>query len=516
MVGSDADIRRAGQLTVYELFQARVRGDPGALAIEAGGRRVSRGELDGRVRRLARLLQCRGVGPGDRIALLSENRVEFVECMLAAAALGAILACQNWRLTAAELRHCIVLVTPKLAIVSPRHAAALVAASTGVADVMEFGDSYERQLATVDGALSTPGVDGALPTHGVDVEDGVLIIYTSGTTGMPKGALISHRAEIARMAVLQIDLRVTGEDGFVAWAPMFHMGSADQVFGALMSGAPVIVIDGFDCRAIVDAIGRHRLGWLLLMPGTIEPVLTMVRNEGIVPRGIKAAGAMPDLVPRALIAAFSGALNAPYLNSFGSTETGLPPASGGLIPPGVLPSSLSKRQSALCRIRLLDADLTEAPDGEAGEVAIRGPTVFSGYWNAATTNARDFRDGWFRTGDLFRRTADGGYDFVDRAKYLIKSGGENIYPAEIERVLLADARITDAVIVRKHDRTWGEIPVAFVSTTEPGLTAADVETICRRTLAGYKRPKEVHFIAFDDFPRSTTGKIQRHEVEKWL
>ncbi len=503
----EAGIRQAGRLTVYELFRVAARQNPDALALEAGERRVSMGDLDQRVRRVAGLLRRRGIGRGDRVALLSENRPEYVECMLAAAALGAIVACQNWRLSAAELEHCVKLVTPKLAIVSPRFAASLAAANTGVADVLEFGEAFEASLGSGDDPVSTAAVEA---------EDGLLIIYTSGTTGMPKGALISHRAEIARMIVLRMDLRVTEDDAFVAWAPMFHMGSADQLLGALMSGAPVIIVDGFDCRAIVGAMTRHTLGWLLLMPGTIEPVFEMVRSEGVVPRGIKAAGAMPDLVPKKLIAEFSGALRAPYLNSFGSTETGLPPGSGRLLPPGELPASLSKRKSSLCEIRLLDVDGHEVPDGEVGEVAIRGPTVFSGYWNAPDTNARDFRDGWFRMGDLFRRNPDRSYDFVDRAKYMIKSGGENIYPAEIERVLLADRRISDAVVVRKNHERWGEVPVAFVSTTEPDLSAEDVEAICRRSLAGYKRPKEVHFIAFDEFPRSTTGKIQRHMVEKWL
>ena len=504
---AEAAILGAGQLSVYELFETAVRRDPHSLAVEAGGNRVSMGALDQRVRRLSNLLRRYGIGRGDRIALLSENRTEYIECVLAAAALGAIVACQNWRLATAELAHCVALVTPKLAIVSPRHSAALVATGVASPGVLQFGTEYEAALG---------GMETDLPPVPVDPENGLLIIYTSGTTGMPKGALISHRAEIARMTVLRMDLGVTGEDAFVAWAPMFHMGSADQVLGALMSGAPVIVADGFDCRAIVDAIRDHKLGWLLLMPGSIEPVLEMVRAEGVVPRGIKAAGAMADLVPRKLIAELSAALQAPYLNSFGSTETGLPPASRHLLPSGHVPQSLSKQLSSLCRIRLLDADGNDVPDGEPGDVGIRGPTVFSGYWGAAETNARDFRDGWFRMGDLFRRNADGSYDFVDRAKYMIKSGGENIYPAEIERVLLADSRITDAVIVRKRHSKWGEVPVAFISTSDDALTAADIEALCRRSLAGYKRPQEVHFIPFDSFPRSTTGKIQRSEVEKWL
>jgi fatty-acyl-CoA synthase len=156
------------------------------------------------------------------------------------------------------------------------------------------------------------------------------------------------------------------------------------------------------------------------------------------------------------------------------------------------------------------------PDGEPGECAIRGPTLFSGYWRAPEVNARDFRGGWFHMGDVFVRRPDGRLDFVDRAKYLIKSGGENVYPAEIERVLLADPRVDDAVVVRRADARWGEVPVAVIARNDERLTAEELHAKCREQLAGYKQPKDIRFVPLADLPRSTTGKIQRHEVEAWL
>jgi acyl-CoA synthetase (AMP-forming)/AMP-acid ligase II len=497
-------IGQAGRLTVYELFHSRVSRDPGALAVEAGSLRLDYRAFDERVRRLAGGLQARGIGRGDRVAIVSENRVEYVELEMAAAMLGAIVACQNWRLSREELAHCIALVSPRLVLASARHLGAAAAAAGGI-PVLDI----DREWEALRGEPAEASPD-------VDPEDGLVILYTSGTTGMPKGALISHRAQIARMTALRLDIRATEEDGFVAWAPLFHMGSTDQTLGALMSGAPVIIVDGLDPPRIVDAMMRHRLGWLLLMPGSIEPVVDILKVGNGRPKGIRAVGAMADLVPTALIAELTRLAHAPYLNSFGSTETGLPPCSSVLIPPGEVPVSLSKRQSCLCDIRLVDADGAEVATGETGEMAIRGPTVFSGYWNADGVNRRDFDGGFFRMGDLFRRNGDGSYDFVDRAKYMIKSGGENIYPAEIERVLLSDPRIADAAVVRRRDERWGEVPVAFVAAKSPELTEEDVVALCRGRLAGYKRPKAIRFIAFEDFPRSTTGKIQRHEMEKWL
>ncbi|MGN6466074.1 MAG: class I adenylate-forming enzyme family protein [Rhizobiaceae bacterium] len=500
------DIAAAGRLTVYGLFRSAVARDPQAIATVEGGRSTTYAMLDARVRRLASALHDRGIRRGDRIAVLSQNRTEYIEIELAAALIGAIVACQNWRLTAPELKACLDLVEPALTFVSQRFAPLLASAGRKTPTVT-IEEGYEELLAC--------GSERPLAVE-VDPEDGLVILYTSGTTGLPKGALISHRAEIARMALLRLDLRVTETEGFVAWAPMFHMASNDQMMGTLMSGGTVFVVDGLDAQRIVDIAANNRIGWLLMMPGSIEPFVELWRNGAPRPLGITVIGAMADLVPRALIAEATRYCGAPYLNSFGSTETGLAPASAALLDPGVVPESLSKLKSALCDVRLLDLDGNEVADGEAGDCAVRGPSVFSGYWNAPETNARDFAGGWFRLGDLFRRNPDGSYDFVDRAKYLIKSGGENIYPAEIEGVLLADARVTEAVVVRRADDRWGEVPVAFVARSDPSLDEAAIEALCRGALAGYKRPKEVRFIEFAAFPRSTTGKVQRHEMEARL
>ncbi|MGH7041259.1 MAG: class I adenylate-forming enzyme family protein [Acetobacteraceae bacterium] len=503
-IGASDRILRSGRLTVYELFHSRAKREPDALAIEAIDARVTYGELDERVQRLAGGLHARGIGRGDRIAVVSENRVEYVELELAAAFLGAIVACQNWRLSNEELAHCIRIVTPRIVVASRRYFAATKRTAPDC-PIIVIEDDWQQLPA-----------NKIVPPDDVDQEDGLVILYTSGTTGMPKGALISHRAEIARMAVLRMDLRVTERDAFVAWAPLYHMASNDQTLGTLMSGAPVIVVDGFDVSRIVQAVSERSLGWLLLMPGSIEPVVEALKRARTKPVGVRVVGAMADLVPTPVIAEISRLVAAAFLNSFGSTETGLPPCSNALIPSGAVPTSFSKRQSSLCEIRLVDPDGAEVPTGQIGEMAVRGPTVFSGYWEADEVNARDFSDGYFRMGDLFRRNSDGSYDFVDRAKYMIKSGGENIYPAEIERVLLSDPRIADAVVVRRPDERWGEVPVAFIAPKVSGLTEEDIEALCRQKLASYKRPKAVRFIAFEDFPRSTTGKIQRHEIEKWL
>jgi fatty-acyl-CoA synthase len=232
------------------------------------------------------------------------------------------------------------------------------------------------------------------------------------------------------------------------------------------------------------------------------------------PRSVKLCGVMADLVPPAQIARITALLQAPYANTFGATETGCPPCSASRIPIGVAPTRLSKEQSSFCEVRLVDPEDRDVPDGTPGELAMRGPTLFSGYFRADEANAHDFRGGWFHMGDVFVRNPDGSLDFVDRVKYLIKSGGENIYPAEIERVLMKDARVAEAAVVRRADEEWGEVPVAFVARRDPHLGEGELLSLCRKELAGYKQPKEIRFIGADEFPRSASGKVQRHELEK--
>ncbi len=495
-------VRRAAASTVASLFSAHALAHPERVAVEDAARALSYRELDERAHRLAGALAARGVERGSRVAVLSENRAEYLELLLAAAELGAIVACQNWRLAAPALAHCLALVEPTCSVVSPRHAARVAG------DKIVLGDDYERMLE------QAPVPDA--PAELVDPEDPLLILYTSGTTGLPKGAVISHRAEIARNLVVRAEFGIAASDAFVAWSPLYHMGAADPALGALMSGGAVIVVDGFDRARLAELVATRELGWLLLMPGMVGAFAEELRRRGVHARGVRVCGVMADLVPPHEIADITALLDAPYANTFGATETGCPPCSSSLLPVGEAPTRLSKQQSAHCEVRLVGPDDRDVADGAPGELCMRGPTLFSGYWRAPAVNAEEFRGGWFHMGDVFVRNADGSLDFVDRVKYLIKSGGENIYPAEIERVIREDPRVADVAVVQRLDARWGEVPVAFVARRDDTLTRDELLARCRAGLAGYKQPKDLLFIPFETFPRSASGKVQRHELEKLL
>jgi acyl-CoA synthetase (AMP-forming)/AMP-acid ligase II len=498
---------RAAATSIGALLRARARIDRDAPAVVEGNRQMTFGELNERVNRLAQNLAREGVGRGDRVAMLARNCAAWVEVELAAAKLGAIVAAQNWRLAPPELEHCLRLAEPRVLLVGEGYAEAAAGLAVEVPLTITLGEDYERRLARADAAE---------PPEAALLEDGLVILYTSGTTGLPKGALISHRAFIARALVFMIELGLAPGEAFVAWGPFFHMVSTDHALASLLRGNPVIVVDGYDPEALAAIVARERIGWLPLVPGMIESFAAVLRARQVRPKGIRAIGAMADLVPRHQLAEITTLLDSPYANTFGATETGLPPGTAALIPIGTAPTDLAKRQSSFCEVRLVDPDDHEVPDGEPGECAVRGPTLFSGYWRAPEVNARDFRGGWFHMGDMFTRRDDGRLDFVDRAKYMIKSGGENVYPAEIERVLLADPRVDDAVVVRKADARWGEVPVAVIARNDERLSAEELYASCRTQLAGYKQPKEIRFVAFAELPRSATGKIQRHEVEAWF
>lgn len=512
----------ASASTVASLIASQARLAPTRIAIESastgatGSLVRSHAELDDRSRRLATALSVLGVVRGSRVALLSENRAEYLEVVLAAAHIGAVVACQNWRLTSGEIAACVELVEPALAFVSPAHADKQAALALPEAKVIGFGAAYERLIAE---HAPHPGDDRVVP------EDPLLLLYTSGTTGRPKAAVISHRAQIVRNLVTRAEFGVATADAFVAWSPLYHMGAMDNSLGTLMCGGKVIVHDGFDADRLAHTVANERLGWLLLMPGMVGRFAEALRRGNVRPRGVRVCGVMADLVPRHEIQEITRLLSAPYANTFGATETGCPPCSSSLIPVGTLPERLSKQQSPFCEVKLVGPDDHEVNPGEPGELCMRGPTLFSGYFRDDAVNTADFRGGWFHMGDVFVRNPDGSLDFVDRVKYLIKSGGENIYPAEIESVLLRHPQVLEAAVVRRTDERWGEVPVAFVALQGgPPATAfsgessvkAELEAHCRQHLARYKQPKAIEFLAFSEFPRSASGKVQRHELEKRL
>lgn len=500
-------ILSAGSSSVGQLFHSVAAAYPHRIAIEDQGTSFTYADLERRSNCLANFLLASGIQPNDRIAALTRNRHEYFELLLAAAKVGAIVAALNWRLLRPELEHCVNLVSPKMIFTTHELHDALDGLRDTHLQKIIIEQRYESLIVE-----NVP----TFPDKRIEPETGLVILYTSGTTGLPKGALISHRAMIARGMLYNFLLHVPDQDNFIAWTPFYHMVSTDHGLATLMRGGTVWCVDGYQPDRLIWLLENLEINWFPIVPGMVGSFNEELKKHSVKPKGVKLIGAMADLIPRDEIAEATKLFNAPFLNTFGATETGLPPATGGLIPIGVAPEKLSKIQSPYCDLRLEDPDGNEVPTGTPGEASVAGPTVFSGYWNNEKTNLADFRGGRFHMGDVLRRNEDGTLDYVDRVKYMIKSGGENIYPAEIELVITTDARIETAIVVKKKDAKWGEVPVVFIVKRDPSLTEENVLDLCKGTLASYKKPKQVIFIKEAEVPRSTTGKIQRHLLERRL
>jgi fatty-acyl-CoA synthase len=503
-------IIRAAQRTVGQALASTVARRGGAVALEQGARRWTFADLDAISARLANALTGLGLRRGDRICVLAENRAEYAFILYAAARIGLTACPLNWRLPAPELGPVMAGVGPRLAFVSARHRTLFAAAAPGDITVVALDD---RQADTdlEFGALLASGSE-ADPAVPVDAEDILVITHTSGTTGFPKGAMLSHRGVIARALGFAADQGWRPEESFIAWSPIFHTGGVDGLLVSGVIGGKCIIIDGMQPEQIAGAVVTDPVNWLFLPPGGISPVVTALARAGR-PRGVRLVGSMADLVPPELIAETTAVFGAPFFNSFGSTEASIYPCATSVVPPGVTPASLSKQQSAFCDVRLVDEDDHEVPAGEPGEMLLRCPALFSGYLADGYAPEADFPGGWFRTGDVMVRHGDGTLDFVERRKYMIKSGGENIYPAEIERLLAAHPAVAEVAVVRRGDDHWGEVPVACVAVRDPAVGERELRAFLDTRLARYKMPAEFTFLRAADFRRNLTGKIIRSDLE---
>jgi acyl-CoA synthetase (AMP-forming)/AMP-acid ligase II len=493
------------------VLEHHARRAPGTPVAVCGRDTVTYGEMAEEVAAVAAGLSGRGVGAGDVVGLLSYNSIEFLVTLFAANHLGAIAMPVNWRLAAPELRF-ILEHSGARALVCDDACLALANAATeelrGLVRVCVSNDPVVGWDRFRDLSSETARV-GRAHVEGDDIHR---LMYTSGTTGHPKGVMITYANLAWKNYAHVTEFGFTSDDVGLACGPLYHVGALDLVTTTMIAvGATTVVHRVFDAERVVDEVERSGVTTLWTAPAMVRAILDV---PGVAQRDLSSvrvliAGGekMPLPFVERLRKTFPRAW---FADAYGLTET----VSGDTFLDRH--STLSKLGSVGRPCQYLEVDIWDehgapVPNGGPGEVVLRGPKVFKGYWRDPEATEKAFAGGWFHTGDIGVVDDDGYLYIVDRLKDMIVSGGENIASSEVERVLYEHPSVAEAAVVgRPHDR-WGEVPVAFVVLRpDPPTTADDLVAHCRARLAKFKVPKAVAFV--DALPRNPSGKVLKREL----
>jgi fatty-acyl-CoA synthase len=483
----------------------RARKTPHRTALIHHDTTVTYAGLYERTTRLAHALRAAGVRRGDRIGYLGPNHPSYLETLFAAGTLGAVFVPLNTRLVGPEIAYQLADSGAKALVYAPSFAG-LVAGLPGNSDVrtyVEVGAEYEELVA---GASDEP-ID-----QPVTADDTCIIMYTSGTTGRPKGAMLTHGNLTWNAINVLVDHDLIADERALVSAPLFHTAGLNMLtLPVLLKGGTCVLVEAFDPAATFDLIERHRITFMFGVPTMFEAVARHPRwaDADLSSLRLLTCGGSP--VPTPLIAAYQER-GLTFLQGYGMTEAS----------PGVLfldaEHAISKAGSAgvphfFSDVRVIRPDLAPAEVGETGEVVVRGPHVMPGYWGLPDETAAVFNDGWFRSGDAARIDEDGYVTIVDRIKDMIISGGENIYPAEIEDQLLGHPDVVECAVIGVPDDKWGEVPRAVVVPREGvDLDPDEVLASLAGRLAKYKIPKSV--VVADELPRTASGKLLKARVRK--
>ncbi len=461
---------------------------PAHPAVVAGDLTLTYGELNTRVLGLAGALQQAGIRPGDRVAVLCTNSLELVEAAHAVPRAGATLVLLNCRLTPDELAFQLRDAGVRLLLCheATRTAAIEAAAIAGC----------ESPLT-----LPLPPATCVQPVDRHALDDAHSIIYTSGTTGRPKGAVLTFGNFAASAAGSAFNLGVTPADQWLACMPLFHVGGLSIVLRSAIYGTTMVLHPGFDEREVVRALHESPISHISVVPTMLQRLLDADERPSPPALRVVLVGGgpvTPELLDRALARGF------PVIQTYGLTEAASQVAT---LSPGDARAHVGSAGKPLVTTSLR----IDAPAGEPGEILVSGPTITPGYFRNPEATAAAIQDGWLHTGDVGRLDDDGFLYVLDRRDDLIVSGGENVYPAEVEAALLAFPSVLEAAVFGVADPRWGQVVAAAVVWSGP-TEGTDLEAFLRGRLAGYKVPRLIRRV--DSLPRTASGKIQRRLVRE--
>jgi len=501
---------------IFETVERAATATPDRTALMFAGQTWSWRELRDRILRLAGALRAEGLGPGDRIAFLDKNHPACLETTFAASLLGAAHAVVNFRLAPEELAYVINDSTAEVLIVGQEFAGAVEAIRSELPQVRRVvivggsQDEYESLLA------------GGAPLqerHRAEADDCFLQLYTSGTTGWPKGAMLTQGSLAAHNEALLSAYRMDESTVNLVAMPLFHVGGTSWALGSMYAGGVTIIAREVVPADILELIKDEKVTHAFFVPAVIQMLLA---EEGVAEAtaGLQVIGYGGSPMPAPLMEKTLSSLSTPLYSVYGMTEMSgvfcvLGPddhrdpdrrhlrASAGRPLPGTV-------------VRVVDPSSgDDVAPGQVGEFWVRSPQAMAGYWNKPEATAEALVSGWLRTGDAGRMDDDGYLFIEDRVKDMVITGGENVYPAEVERVLIEHPDVAEVAVIGVPSEKWGETLHAVVTARETSkLEAADLIAFARERLAHYKCPTGVTFL--DAMPRNPTGKILKRELRAAL
>ncbi|MCC7070709.1 MAG: AMP-binding protein [Deltaproteobacteria bacterium] len=492
---------------------ARLFGESVAVVDEASGERISYRALAWRAGACAAALVELGVRrsnasePGPRVAVLAKNRVEHLELLFACARLGAIFLPINWRLAEPEVGYILDDAAPTVLLYDEAFAevAQRLASARGLRALSLDADL--PRLHKSKGALPV------VPQAALSEHDPWLVLYTSGTTGYPKGALIPYRQVAYNALNTSVALDLTSKDKTVTYTPLFHTGGLHVLTTPLLlRGGTIILADGFEPARFLKQNAAERCTLLFGVPTTFEMMAASASFEGTDLSSLRLALCGGAPCPLSLIERYT-ARGIVFKQGYGLTEVG--PNVLNLNAEDVVKKAGSAgRPNLFISARVIDAEGRVVTGAGRGELCLGGPCVCLGYWNKPEATRASFTaDGFFKTGDVVEVDSDGFMSIVDRAKDMFISGGENVYPAEVEKVLADHPAVRAAAVVGIADARWGEVGRAYLELRgSQRIDVAEVVRFARARLAAYKVPKDV--VVVDELPKNPSGKVQKHLLSR--
>jgi O-succinylbenzoate-CoA ligase len=487
-----------------------------ALVDTTRGRRFTYAELSARCNRLANALVDSGLAKGDRVATLLMNGHEFVEVFFGTAKVGGVVVGLNFRLVADELSfiltdsgsETLVFGSQFADLATELHARG--AQGTKVRRWIHVGDAADRPDFAIGYEDMLANATADEPEIGAADDDLLFIMYTSGTTGLPKGVMQSHNTTLWSSVTALITADVRWDDRYLICLPLFHVGALNPLISSFHKGGTVVMMSQFDPVRIWEIFAEERINVTLAVPAMLNFMLQTFDSEKHDISSLRwvMSGAAPVPVP--LIEKYA-AMGIEIHQVYGLTESCGPAC---LISPEDALERAGSTGKAFFHtdVKVVDPDGHEVAGGQTGEVLVRGPHLMLGYWNRPEATAETIVDGWLHTGDIAEIDTDGYIYIQDRIKDMIISGGENVYPAEIENVLAGHAGISEVAVIGIPSAKWGESPLAVVVKQDEALTADEVLRHCEGKLAPFKLPRHVEFI--EVIPRNPTGKVLKRVLRE--